>query len=64
MKRASKLDGPGIRDAIAQTKGFKGVTGVITLDENRNARKEALILRIDGEVFRVEKTYRPEELGQ
>jgi branched-chain amino acid transport system substrate-binding protein len=64
MKRATKLDGPGIRDAIAQTKGYKGVTGVITLDQNRNARKEALILRIDGEVFRVEKTYRPEELGQ
>lgn len=64
MKRATKLDGPGIRDAIAQTKGYKGVTGVITLDQNRNARKEALILRIDGEAFRVEKTYRPEELGQ
>jgi branched-chain amino acid transport system substrate-binding protein len=44
----SSLDDPGkIRDAIATTKDFHGVTGIITIDENRNARKAALIVKIE-----------------
>ncbi len=46
LEKAKDLSGPSIRDAIAQTKGFNGVTGTITLDEKRNPVKSAVILKI------------------
>ncbi len=46
LNRASELKGPAIRDAIAQTKNFPGVAGSITLDENRNAVKSAVVLKV------------------
>jgi branched-chain amino acid transport system substrate-binding protein len=46
MKRATDLSGPAIRDALAQTKDYKGVTGDITMDANRNAAKPAVVLKI------------------
>ena len=48
MERAPSLDGPTLAKAIAETKDFKGVTGMITMDENRDARKQAVILQIKG----------------
>jgi branched-chain amino acid transport system substrate-binding protein len=36
MKRAKKIDGPSIRDAIADTKNFQAVTGTITFGPDRN----------------------------
>jgi len=51
MQRAPDLSGPAVRDAIAQTKDFPGVTGTITLDENRNAVKPAVVLEVgDGKM--------------
>jgi branched-chain amino acid transport system substrate-binding protein len=44
--KAKDLSGPAIRDAIAQTKDFPGVAGTISLDENRNAVKPAVILKV------------------
>ncbi len=44
MKRASKLDGPSLRDAIAQTKGLTGVTGTITIGPERNAMGKKLVI--------------------
>ena len=38
-----------LRDVIATTTGFPGVTGTITLDENRNASKAAVVLAIKDE---------------
>jgi len=46
MTRAKELTGPAIRDALAATKGFDGVTGNITIDAERNARKPAVVLKI------------------
>jgi branched-chain amino acid transport system substrate-binding protein len=46
ITRAGATDGPKLRDAIAGTKDFKGVTGDITLDAERNATKAAVILTI------------------
>ncbi len=46
MKRAAELTGPSIRDALAQTKNYQGVTGDITMDEKRNATKAAVVLKI------------------
>jgi branched-chain amino acid transport system substrate-binding protein len=46
MKRAQDLSGPSIRDALAQTKNYPGVTGDITMDQNRNPLKPAVVLKI------------------
>src|ERR1700682_4757052 len=46
MKRANDVSGAGIPDALAQTKNYPGVTGDITMDENRNASKPAVVLKI------------------
>ena len=46
MKRAKDLSGPAIRDALAATKEFHGVTGDITMDEHRNPVKPAVVLKI------------------
>jgi len=37
-----------LRDLIAATKEFPGVTGVITLDANRNASKPAVVIEVKG----------------
>jgi branched-chain amino acid transport system substrate-binding protein len=37
-----------LRDLIASTTGFAGVTGVITLDASRNASKPAVVIGIEG----------------
>jgi branched-chain amino acid transport system substrate-binding protein len=46
MKRAPTLDRAAVRDAIAATKNFPGVTGTITLDDKRNATKSAVVLEV------------------
>ena len=44
MKRAGKIDGPAIREAIATTKNFPGVTGTITLGPDRNPVGKKLVV--------------------
>jgi branched-chain amino acid transport system substrate-binding protein len=44
LKRAKKIDGPAIRDAIAETKNFEGVTGRITLGPDRNPIGKKLVV--------------------
>jgi branched-chain amino acid transport system substrate-binding protein len=46
LKRTKSLSGKDVRDAIAQTRDLQGVTGVISLDENRNASKPIVIVQI------------------
>ncbi len=46
MSRAQGTDGAALRDAIAATKGYPGVTGVITIDENHDAVKPAVVLEV------------------
>ncbi len=46
MSRAKSLSGADIRDALANTKGYQGVTGNITIDSNRNAVKSAVVLKV------------------
>ncbi|HEX4085507.1 MAG TPA: ABC transporter substrate-binding protein [Chthoniobacteraceae bacterium] len=46
ITRAGTTAEPQLRNAIAATKDFKGVTGDITLDADRNATKAAVILTI------------------
>ncbi len=47
IKRAGGTDSAKLRDAIAQTKNFAGVTGLISLDDKRNAVKPAVVLELD-----------------
>jgi branched-chain amino acid transport system substrate-binding protein len=55
IKRAGTTDGPKLRDALAATKNFKGVTGTITLDAQRNPTKSAVVLMVkDGKFVFVE----------
>jgi branched-chain amino acid transport system substrate-binding protein len=46
LRRAAAPTGPSLRDALAQTKTFDGVTGLITFGRNRDAAKSAVVLRI------------------
>jgi branched-chain amino acid transport system substrate-binding protein len=59
VKRAGKLDGPAVRDALAQTKDFEGVTGKITMDKDRNPTKSAVIIKITGGKGKYEATVEP-----
>ncbi|WP_315071176.1 ABC transporter substrate-binding protein [uncultured Clostridium sp.] len=43
IKRADSADPVKIRDEIAKTKNFPGAAGVITIDENNNAVKDAVL---------------------
>lgn len=45
--KAGTTNGPQLREALAGTKNFAGVTGNITLDANRNAVKPAVVLRVN-----------------
>jgi len=46
IKRANSLDGKAIRDAMAATKEFPGVTGNVTFNENRDAVKPIIMIEI------------------
>jgi branched-chain amino acid transport system substrate-binding protein len=46
IKRANSTKPDSIRDALAQTRAFQGVTGSITLDEHRDAVKPAAVLEV------------------
>jgi branched-chain amino acid transport system substrate-binding protein len=46
LKRAGSTDGAKLRDAIAQTKDFPGVTGTITINAERNVDKPATVLEL------------------
>lgn len=60
ITRAGSTDGAAIRDALAATKDFQGASGKISIDEQRNAKKPAVILKIDGGKFRYAGTVSPD----
>lgn len=59
IKRANSTEGKKIRDAIAQTRDFQGITGKITINEDRNARKSAVVLKVAGNSFKFVGTIDP-----
>ncbi len=59
MKRAPDLSRASIRDAIAATKDFPGVAGVINLDKNRDAVKEAVVLKVENGTTKFVTTVQP-----
>lgn len=48
LEKSPDLSAQAIRDQIAKTADFKGATGNITLNENRDAVKSAAIIQVDG----------------
>ncbi len=63
MKRAKTLNPADIRDALAQTKDFQGVTDRITIDQNRNAVKSAVILEVNKDGFKYFTTVSPQSMN-
>lgn len=54
--RAAELTGPAVRDAMAETTGFAGVTGNFDIDENHNPVKEIVVIGLaNGEQATSEK---------
>jgi branched-chain amino acid transport system substrate-binding protein len=59
MTRANSSESAKVRDALAATKDFQGVTGKITIDENRNANKSVVVLTIKDNGFHYVETIAP-----
>ena len=59
IKRANTTDEPALRDAIAATKNYHGVTGNITIDDKRNANKPAVVQTIGNGGFHFIETVQP-----
>lgn len=47
INRAGTTNGRQIRDALAETTGFPGAAGKITIDAERNAQKPLVVLRVE-----------------
>jgi len=62
LERAGTTDSGPLRDALAQTKEFKGVTGVISIDADRNAVKPAVVLKLQDAAFIYQETIQPTDL--
>jgi branched-chain amino acid transport system substrate-binding protein len=55
IRKANSAEPQKIRDALADTKNYQGITGSITIDSKRNAMKPAVVLRVmNGKVEYVE----------
>jgi len=65
IERARSTAGSKIRQALAATKGFRGISGVMDMDRGGNAVKGAVILQVKDGEFRYLETLPPgKEAGQ
>lgn len=56
IKRAEKLTGESVKEALEQTKNFVGVTGTFDVDENHNADKAIVVIGLkDGKQDTIER---------
>lgn len=60
IKRANGTECAALRGAIAQTKDFKGITGIISLNSERNAVKPAVVLELRDKQFVYKETIQPD----
>jgi branched-chain amino acid transport system substrate-binding protein len=58
--RSGAIGGAKLRDELAATKGFSGVTGVISMNGERNAVKSAVVLRLQDRRFIYQETIQPD----
>jgi len=59
VERAGSTDKQKVAEALANTKGFQGVTGETTMDENHNPVKDAVILRAKNGQWEYVSTIKP-----
>ncbi|MGH9871195.1 MAG: ABC transporter substrate-binding protein [Pyrinomonadaceae bacterium] len=64
IQRAGTTEGPKLRDALAETKNFTGVTGIISMDRDRNAVKPAVILKLEDLKYIYQETIQPESTAK
>ena len=62
MTRAGTTDGAKVRDAIAATKDYQGVTGKISIGPDRNAVKPAVVLKVENGKYVLVETISPEQV--
>ena len=60
IARAGTTEGGKLRETLAQTKNFAGVTGVIGMDADRNAVKPAVVLKLMNVEFIYQETIQPQ----
>ena len=53
-------EGPKLRDSLAATKDFPGITGMISMDHDRNAVKPAVVLKLEDGRYIYLETINPE----
>jgi len=59
MKKAGTTEPEKVKNELAKIKDFLGVTGKISINEQRNAVKPAVILEIKGGEFKFKETVQP-----
>jgi branched-chain amino acid transport system substrate-binding protein len=59
MQKTGTTEGLKLREALAQTRNFAGVTGIISMDQNRNAVKPAVILKLEDARYIYQETIQP-----
>jgi branched-chain amino acid transport system substrate-binding protein len=59
IERAKSTDGAKVRAALASTKNFKGISGLINIGEDGNAVKSLVIVQVRGGDFRYVATVDP-----
>jgi branched-chain amino acid transport system substrate-binding protein len=59
MKRAGTTEPARVRDAIAATKEYPGITGRTTIDAQRNATKSAVVITVQDGHFKFVETIAP-----
>ncbi|HKS29283.1 MAG TPA: ABC transporter substrate-binding protein [Pyrinomonadaceae bacterium] len=60
IKRSGSTDGQKLRDAIAQTANFAGVTGTISINQERNAVKPATVFELQSGKYVFKENIYPE----
>lgn len=60
VQRAGTTEGTKLREALANTKNFNGITGSISMDRQRNAVKSAVILKLLDTRYIYQETIQPE----
>jgi branched-chain amino acid transport system substrate-binding protein len=59
LKRAGSADPTALRDAIAATRDFPGVTGTVSFDQGRDPKKPVIVIRVQDGKFTYLETSRP-----
>lgn len=52
MEQAPEITSKAIRDQLANVKNFEGATGKITMNADRNADKDAFIVKVEGKALK------------